>query len=179
MKNTIYVLLLAFLTIPNLTAQDFSDIDKSPMDVTIIRNQNHSPMARVIYSRPSKNDRDIFGNLVPYGKVWRTGANEATEITIYNDMSISGQKIPAGTYTLYTIPNKTEWTIILNKNINIWGTTSNYDSEKDLIRIKAPARTAAATIEDFSMAFQPIDNGANLLMGWDDTYVEIPFKNAE
>ena len=64
MKNTIYVLLVAFLTIPNLTAQDFSDIDKSPMDVTIIRNQNHSPMARVIYSRLSKNGRDIFGNLV-------------------------------------------------------------------------------------------------------------------
>lgn len=179
MKNSIYLLLAIFFGTSTLSAQDFSDIDKSPMDVTIIRNENHSPMARVIYSKPSKNDRDIFGSLVPYGEIWRTGANEATEVTIYNDMTVMGKKIPAGTYTLYTIPNKTEWTVILNKNIHVWGTANNYNADKDLVRIKAPARTAAAPIEEFSMAFQPITNGANLLMGWDNTYIEIPFKNAE
>lgn len=167
---------MALCTFATTNAQDFSDIDKSPMAVTIIRNEDHSPMARIIYSRPHKNGREIFGKLVPYGKVWRTGANEATEITIYNNMTISGKKIPSGTYTLYTIPTKTEWTIILNKKINTWGAFS-YDSSMDIVRIKAPARKSAATIQDFSMAFQPIDNGANLFIGWDDTYVKVPFKN--
>jgi len=159
-------------------AQDFSDIDKSPMDVTIIRNQDHSPMARVIYSRPKMKGREVFGELVPYGEVWRTGANEATELRLYNDMTISGQKIPAGTYSLFTIPEKNQWTIILNKTENQWG-AYDYDEEKDYLRIKAPARTSAAPIEDFSIAFQPTENGANLFMGWDGTYVEVPFKNLE
>lgn len=162
----------------DVKAQDFSDLDKSPMDVTIIRNDDHSPMARVIYSRPKMNGREIFGKLVPYGEVWRTGANEATEIQIYSDMTIGGQTIPAGTYSLYTIPEKTEWTIILNKAQNQWG-AYNYDADKDLLRIKAPARKAAAPIEDLSIAFQPIDGGANLLMGWENTYVELPLKNTK
>lgn len=159
-------------------AQDFSDLDKSPMDVSIIRNSDNSPMARVIYSRPKMRDREIFGALVPFGEVWRTGANEATELRIYQDMTIGGQTIPAGTYTLYTIPEKTEWTIILNKAQNQWG-AYEYDANKDLLRIKAPARKAAAPIEDFSIAFQPIENGTNLLMGWENTYIEVPLKNVE
>ncbi|MDR6302023.1 DUF2911 domain-containing protein [Mesonia maritima] len=179
MKQFLSLLFICIFTSTAVSAQDFSDLDKSPMEVAIIRNTDHSPMARIIYSSPRKKGREIFGGLVPYGEIWRTGANEATEITFYNDMRIAGNKIPSGTYTLYTIPNEEEWTIILNKNINIWGTINNYKKEQDLVRIKAPARSAAATIENFSVAFQPTENGTNLLMGWDDTFVEVPFKNIE
>lgn len=176
MKKILICTLIALCAFTESQAQDFSDIDKSPMAVTIIRNKDHSPMARIIYSRPHKNGREIFGKLVPYGKIWRTGANEASEITIYNDMTIGGKSIPSGTYTLYTIPDKKEWTVILNEKINTWG-AFDYDPSKDVVRIKAPARQAAAIIQDFSMAFQPSDNGANLFIGWDNTYVKVPFKN--
>ena len=176
MKVVLSLFLMVSLLSFDAKAQDFSDQDKSPMDVTIIRNDDHSPMARVIYSRPKMNGREVFGKLVPYGEVWRTGANEATELQIYNDMTIGGQTIPAGTYSLFTIPEKNEWTIILNKAQHQWG-AYNYDADKDLLRIKAPARKAAAPIEDLSIAFQPIEGGANLLMGWENTYVELPLKN--
>ncbi len=178
MKAVLSLVMVFSLFCFDAQAQDFSDLDKSPMDVSIIRNEDNSPMARVIYSRPKMRGREIFGELVPYGYVWRTGANEATELRLYQDMTIGGQTIPAGTYTLYTIPEKTEWTIILNKAQKQWG-AYEYDADKDLLRIKAPARRAAAPIEDFSIAFQPIENGTNLLMGWANTYVEVPLKNVE
>ena len=178
MKAVLSLVMVFSLFCFDTQAQDFSDLDKSPMDVSIIRNEDNSPMARVIYSRPKMRGREIFGELVPYGDVWRTGANEATEIRLYNDMTIGGQNVPAGTYTVYTVPEETQWTIIFNKARNQWG-AENYDVDKDLLRIKAPARKAAAPIEDFSIAFQPIENGTNLLMGWANTYVEIPLKNVE
>ncbi|MBW2962157.1 DUF2911 domain-containing protein [Mesonia aestuariivivens] len=178
MKAVLSLFMIFSLLSVDIQAQDFSDLDKSPMDVAIIRNDDSSPMARVIYSRPKMRGREIFGELVPYSKVWRTGANEATELRIYNDMTIGGQTIPAGTYSLYTIPEKTEWTLILNKARNQWG-AYEYDDSKDLLRIKAPARKAAAPIEDFSIAFQPIENGTNLLIGWENTFIEVPLQNAE
>lgn len=178
MKTLFSLFLIAFCATTTVNAQDFSDLDKSPMAVTIIRNQDNSPMARIIYSRPMKKDRKIFGKLVPFGEVWRTGANEATEITLYNDMQVGGQTIHEGTYTLYTIPEKNEWTIILNKDTKVWGAYT-YDKSQDAVRIKAPARKAAAPIENFSMAFQPTSTGTNLFIGWDDTYVKVPFKKTE
>lgn len=89
MKHLLFVATILFLSIPSLQAQDFSKLDKSPMDVIFIRGENNAPMLRIIYSRPQKNGRGIFGELVPYGKVWRTGANEATEITLYEDMLVN------------------------------------------------------------------------------------------
>lgn len=175
MKTLLSLFLIAFCVAPSVNAQNFSDLDKSPTAITLIRNQDNSPMAQIIYSRPKKNDRKVFGELVPFGEVWRTGANEATEITLYNNMKIGGQTIHKGTYTMYSIPEKTEWTIILNKDTKIWG-AYNYDKSRDVVRIKAPARKATNTIESFSMAFQPTDDGTNLFIGWDDTYVKVPFK---
>lgn len=178
MKKLFLGVFVILMAAPALHAQDFSDIDKSPLDVTIIRDHDMDPpeLARVIYSRPKKSGRDIFGDLVPYGKVWRTGANEAAELTLYHDMTIAGQEVPAGSYSLFTIPNKNQWTVILNKKHKQWG-AYNYDEDQDLLRIKAPARTASNTIESFSMAFQPSENGTNLFIGWDKTYVKVPFKN--
>lgn len=178
MKQALLFATMLFLSMPVLHSQDFSKLDKSPMDVVFIRGENNAPMIRVIYSRPQKDGRDIFGGLVPYGKVWRTGANEATEITLYEDMLVDGEPIEAGTYTLYTIPTKDEWTIIINEAVNVWGAYS-YDKEQDVLRVTVPTERTAAPVEVFSMAFQPIEDGANLLMGWEDTYVEVPFVKAE
>ena len=145
------------------------------MDAVITRNQNNSPLARIIYSRPKKKNRVIFGDLVPYGEIWRTGANEATEITFYEDVLFNSEKIKAGTYTLYTIPNKENWVVIINKVINTWGAYSYKDS-LDVLRTSVMARNTAATLEDFSVTFKPTEYGSDLLMGWDDTFVEIPIQ---
>ncbi|GAA0873471.1 hypothetical protein GCM10009117_26180 [Gangjinia marincola] len=178
MKNVLALIALCVtVSFQTTQAQDFPDMDKSPMDIAMLRGDNNQALIRVIYSRPQKKDREIFGKLVPYGKIWRTGANEATEITFYVDMMLNDSKIEAGTYSLYTIPGEKEWTVILNKTTNRWG-TSGYSQEQDAVRINAPARTSPATIESFSIAFKPTDNGAHLMMGWDDTFIQVPFKKA-
>lgn len=187
MKNIVLIatILLSCLGLSETTAQNnngktgnpnFSKLDVSPMDLTLFRNQEEEPVARVLYSRPQKRDREVFGKLVPYGEVWRTGANEATEITLYQDMMVGNETIKAGTYTLYTIPEENEWTVILNKSTNVWG-AYDYHVEQDLARIKVPVRKAENSIEALSMAFEPTDEGAKLQIGWDDRYVEVPFKD--
>lgn len=161
-------------------APEFTKMDASPMDLAIYRDEAKEPVARVIYSRPQKRDREVFGKLVPYGEVWRTGANEATELTLYKDMQVANEVVNAGTYTVYTIPQEKEWTVILNKQTNVWGAYEYKDTD-DLVRITVPVRNSPNTIESLSMNFREADdaNGADLLIGWDDKYVEVPFKNAE
>ncbi len=154
---------------------NFAKTDVSPMDLAIYKNQDEEVVARVIYSRPLKRDREIFGKLVPYNEVWRTGANEATELTLYRDMKVADVVVEAGTYSLYTIPGEKEWTVILNNRTNTWG-AYEYTDQEDRVRIKVPVRNAPATIESFSMAFVTRNDGADLLMGWDNKYVEVPFK---
>lgn len=187
MKRIIFAAFIALisLNISAVMAQDmdttmakgpnFPKMDASPLDLTEYANPaDKEVMARVIYSRPQKRDREIFGKLVPYGEVWRTGANEATELTLYKKMKVAGEVIDAGTYTIYTIPNENEWTVILNNRVHTWG-AYEYTDKEDLVRIKVPVKTAPTNIEAFSMAFVEAGNGANLLMGWDNKYVEVPF----
>ncbi|MEM0519204.1 MULTISPECIES: DUF2911 domain-containing protein [Aequorivita] len=162
----------------NLNAQSFPQMDASPMDLAMARpDKNSPPIARVIYSRPQKKGRDVFGDLVPYDEVWRTGANEATELTIYTPLKFGKTTLTPGTYTLYTIPGEDQWTIIVNSDTNVWGAYS-YKKEKDVARITVECKDAAAPIESLSMIFRPENNGTTLLIGWDDHYVEIPFKKA-
>ncbi len=181
-KFILSILIIAFTVSANeVNAQDspnFAKLDASPMDMTIYRNNNDEAIARVIYSRPQKRNREIFGKLIPYGEVWRTGANEATEITFYQDMQVAGATIDAGTYSLFTIPGEKEWTIILNNNINTWG-AYEYKEVQDVARITVPVRQSSTSIEALSMAFEKASNGMNLLIGWDDKYVKVPFKDAD
>jgi hypothetical protein len=156
----------------------FSKIDASPMDLALYKDKNDAAVARVIYSRPQKRNREIFGKLVPYGEVWRTGANEATELTLYKDMKVGDAMLKAGTYTLYTIPGEKEWTVILNSQTNTWG-AYQYSQEEDKVRINVPVRKAPNTIESLSMAFQESKKGADLLIGWDESYVKVPFENVK
>lgn len=180
---TLFVIAVFAITGSNVQAQEapqegpnFPKIDASPMDLAIYRNAEDEAVARVIYSRPQKRNREIFGKLVPYGEVWRTGANEATELTLYEDMKVADVTVKAGTYTIYTIPQEKEWTVILNNRIHTWG-AYEYTDKEDLVRIKVPVRNSPTSIESFSMAFEPKEDGANLLMGWDDKYVSVPFES--
>ena len=161
-----------------MTAQDFEKLDKSPMDAVITRNQDNSLLVRITYSRPQKKGHKIFGNSVPFGKLWRTGANEATEITLYEDILINGEKINSGTYTLYSILNEQNWEIIINKATNTWG-AYNYDESLDVLRTTVPVKRTSASIENFSIHFKPTDMGTDLLIGWDNTFVEIPIQKAK
>ena len=156
----------------------FSKMDASPMDLAMYKDKDDAAVARVIYSRPQKRNREIFGKLIPYGEVWRTGANEATELTLYKDMKVADAVVKAGTYTLYTIPGETEWTVILNNKTNTWG-AYEYTDKEDKVRIKVPVRQAPNTIESLSMAFQESNKGADLLIGWDDSYVKVPFETTK
>ena len=153
----------------------FSRLDLSPADITLLRLEKDAPVAvKVIYGRPQIKGRTVFGGLVPYDKIWRTGANEATEITFYKDAKFGGKKIPAGTYVLHTIPGEKEWTIILNKNLNVWGAYA-YDQAADLVRFKVKPSTAEASLEAFSIAFDKSKNMA-MVLGWDKTRVVISLK---
>ena len=125
------------------------------------------------YSRPGAKGRTVFGGIVPYGAVWRTGANSATRITFSTPVKLEGHDIPAGTYSLFTIPGTNEWTIIMNKNAKQWG-AFQYDSNDDLVRFNVTPRTATDAVETFAIDFDQIrDDSAVLTLDWDKTVVPI------
>ncbi|HVF80467.1 MAG TPA: DUF2911 domain-containing protein [Flavisolibacter sp.] len=170
----------ATTTVP---AMKLPAVDKSPMDMAYypvnypvlkIQDKASEPLvARVIYSRPQKEGRAIFGGLIEYGKVWRLGANEATEIELYRDVKIKDKKLSKGRYTLYAIPTATQWTIIFNKDTDIWG-AFKYDETKDALRIDVPVQKGVTVAEAFSIQFSKSATGADMMMAWDDAMVTLP-----
>ena len=159
----------------NLKAQKFRDLDKSPLDIaTYSPVKNGNPSVEIIYSRPQLKGRTMLGDKIPFNKVWRTGANESVRITFYKDYIIGGKKIIAGSYSLFTIPNKNEWTIILNKDLYKWG-AYDYDETQDVLRINVPVTLDKESLEALSMVF----DANNLYIGWDTTRVAIPLKITE
>jgi hypothetical protein len=128
----------------------------------------------VTYGAPSKKGRDLFGGLVPFDKVWRTGANNATEITFAKDGSIGGQKVKAATYTLFTIPSESgEWTVILNPNLKQWG-AYGYDKVKgdDLPHVKAKVSKTSSNVEQMDISVA----GGKLVIAWGDTKATVAVK---
>jgi hypothetical protein len=130
---------------------------------------------KVVYSSPRKRGRDIFGGLVPYGEVWRLGANEATEMIVTEDVMFGGKPLEAGTYALFALPEQDTWTIIVNRGLGQWGAFS-YDPEQDVLRVEAPAETIPQSHEAFTIALEEAGEGANLAMMWDQTKVSIPIQ---
>lgn len=127
----------------------------------------------LIYSRPAMKGRKIFGDLVPYGQVWRTGANNATRIKFADDVTFGGQNLKAGEYALYTIPNQNEWEIIINKGSANWGTV--YKQEDDVLRVKVKSEKLDDAIESFTIQFADIKpTSAALQIMWDKTSVSVP-----
>jgi hypothetical protein len=186
MKQLIIVICLT-VSATLCMAQDntLPPLDKSPMDmcyypnnypVLKIQDKVTEPIiARVIYSRPQKNGRIIFGDLVEYGKVWRLGANEATEIEFYQNVKIDAKKVSKGRYTLYAIPNADNWTIILNKELDVWG-AFKYDAQKDVLRTTVPVQKLNEPVEALAMTFEKTDTGCNLVMAWDNIMASLPIS---
>lgn len=127
---------------------------------------------QVDYCRPYKKGREIFGKLLPYGEVWRTGANEATIFEAKQDIKVGDKTLKAGKYTLWTIPNADKWTIILNSETGQWGT--NYDEKKDVLRVDVPVGKSAEMMEQFKIDFAAAATGAEMILRWDNTEVKVP-----
>ena len=174
MRNYI-LLIIIFFSFGFVYSQKFKGLDKSPLDmIQFPGNRGESQWARILYSRPQLNGRDI-SNLVPEGKVWRMGANESTELTLYLPMKIGGTSISKGSYTLYAIPFENEMTLIINKATNVWGAYS-YKKELDVIRVKVPLKEVEESLEAFSMIFDKEESGMVLHMGWGNYRAAFSFK---
>lgn len=135
---------------------------------------------RVTYSKPSKKGRHIFGReqdkaLLPYGKVWRTGANEATIIEIGEGIVIAGKPVKSGRYSLYSIPDQGSWKIILNSDVGQWGT--EYNDGKNVMTVEVPIRVKPSVQELFTIYFEDIPNGSNMILSWDQTEAIVPFTH--
>lgn len=184
MKKFMLLIIIVCVTANILSAQSkLPPVDKSPMDMSyypsgypVLKIQDKATVpliARVIYSRPQKSGRVIFGDLLEYGKVWRLGANEATEIEFYQNVKINNVKIKKGRYTMYCIPYADKWTVILNKETDTWG-SFKYDVKKDVVRMDVPIQKQTEITESFVMTFEKSASGANLIIVWDDVKVSLP-----
>jgi len=182
-KTSIIVCLLISFSFSFSQTSKLPEVDKSPMDVSYypnnypilkIQNKATEPLAvRILYSRPQRQGRKVFGELVEYGKVWRLGANEATEIEFYKDVKIGGKKIPRGRYTIYAIVSEKVWTMILNKDTDTWG-AFKYDSNKDVLRTDVVAQKTDEVVESMSMFFEKSTSGISLIIAWEQVKVALP-----
>lgn len=128
---------------------------------------------QINYNRPGAKGRTVFGKLVPYDHVWRTGANSATKISFSTSVKLNGTEVPAGTYELFTIPGKEEWTVIIHQNMSQWG-AYDYDEKNDVVRIKAKPVTLAAAVETLAIGFNDLrDESATLNIAWEKVRVPV------
>ena len=184
MKKILCLSLLLTIFTLGVQAQKFRGLDKSPRDVAYFpdnfahdRKEGDKPLIKVTYSRPYLKGREIFGKLEPFGKVWRVGADESTEIRFYQDATFGGKKIKAGTYSLFAIPAEKEWTIIISSDTDYWG-AYKYKEANDILRVTVPISPKAATpLENFSIVItgEKTDK-AVMALGWDTTVVEVPIN---
>ncbi|MFK7923414.1 MAG: DUF2911 domain-containing protein [Bacteroidia bacterium] len=161
-------LLLFVMATQVVMGQKVPKADKSPADISYYKTGGET-VAKVVYGRPQMNDREIFGKLVKFDKVWRTGANEATEIRFYQDVTLAGEAVAAGTYTLFTIPGESEWKIILNSELDQWG-AYRHDKKKDVLTVSVPAGTSEEAIESMAIFFDK----DSMYIGWGNTLVAVP-----
>ncbi|MEQ1555039.1 MAG: DUF2911 domain-containing protein, partial [Ferruginibacter sp.] len=158
-------------------------LDKSPLDMSTypanypllkIQDKVKEPLvARITYSRPQKNDRVIFGELLEYNTVWRFGANENTEIEFFKDVKINKVLVKKGKYSVFAIPNTDKWTIIFNKDLYTWG-SFKYDIKKDILRVNVPVQLTTAIAETFFIYFEKSSIGFTMNAGWDNVKVTLP-----
>lgn len=151
----------------------------SPKDVAMYQDDHHQ--IEINYCRPYKKDRIVFPDLIPYGKVWRTGANDATTITTSQDLPIGDKLLPTGTYSLWTIPGQEQWEVIFNKEHGQWGVNAltgeaNRDASLDILSITVPVYKTDNKIEQFTIQFETWGEAIEMLMMWDHTIVVVPIK---
>jgi len=171
----------------NLNAPTMESDDMSPMDLVAYparsRYQNYlkvdeieanKPKIRVLYSRPQAKGRKVFGELLPYGEMWRLGANQTTTITFFEPVTIGGTDLRAGTYGVFAKVNKNDWDFIIHKNTQSWG-IANHDEADDIVVVKAPAARTSATLESLSVVIEEVNpNKVNIIFGWEDTMAKLP-----
>lgn len=134
----------------------------------------------VFYNRPFKKDRDIFGALVPFNEVWRTGANEATTFETNSTLDIGGMPLPAGKYTLWTVPNNSTWNVIFNSKQYSWGVNAQmqpmWDPNYDVVNVEVPVQKLENFVEQFTIGFDNSTDKLFLTMAWDDVKIEVPLN---
>lgn len=172
-KPLVVFIMLVCWNAPEIYAQEALKPRPSPLEMVTMKYED--VYIKITYGRPHKRGRNIFGDLEPYGEVWRTGANEATEITVTGPIKFGGHQIQPGTYTLFTIPNKDNWTIIMNSELGQWG-AYNYNSKLDVVRFDVPVTHTSMVYEPFTIEFEQKAQSAELVMMWDRTKVSIPIE---
>lgn len=179
-KNSIYLLFMIILLsgceTPEPEAEKPNTAQrKSPIAIAKTIHQPTNTYIKIVYGQPYRRDRTIFGDLVAYNKVWRTGANEATELTTTKPITIGEKTLKAGTYTLFTIPHKKDqWTIILNNELGQWG-AFNYDKSHDVIRVSAEAAKLTTSTEVLSITFEEVSQkSTNIVIKWGNRVVKVP-----
>ncbi len=173
-KYFLFCFTLLSIAAQTLTAQDLELPQPSPW--AQVSQKFGLAQTTITYSRPAMKGRTIFGGLVPYGEMWRTGANKATELKIEGTVMINNQKVEAGAYSLFTIPGQTEWTIIINKNTELWG-TNGYKQEEDVMRFTVKPTTTDAT-ESFTIGFSNVkDKSITVDLIWATTKVSFDITN--
>lgn len=158
--------------------EDIFSPRKSPKDT--VKFELNDTKLEVFYNRPYKKGRDIFGALVPYNEVWRTGANDATTFTTNKDLMIEGIHMPKGKYTLWTIPNDTAWSVIFNTKQYPWGVDETMqpmrEPQFDLMEIEVPVQKLEKLVEQFTIAFDNTTDELKLTMAWDYTKIEVSLQ---
>jgi len=146
----------------------------APSPTAVIKQDFSTSTIEITYSRPSLRGRKIFGDLIPFGQVWRTGANSATKISFGEDVSLAGNALKAGTYALYTIPGEKSWKVIINKGISNWG-VSGFDDKDDVIQFEVPVQQVSDAVQSFTISVDNINNNkCDLVLSWENTKVTIP-----
>ena len=161
-----------------IQGQRFEKLDNNPHDIVYFRTADHSkPQVKVVYGRPSSEEGNVFGTQVPYGQLWSTGTNESTEIQFYCDVMFGNKYVKAGKYVLYTIPEKTYWTVILNEKTDTYG-AHFYDPKYNIAKIEVPV-LKGERLENFSIGFNGKNYGTQMILAWAQTRVKIPLYTEE
>src|SRR5688572_2701915 len=167
------MVIVAFIAVAALVVLAQQDKSKRPSPPATAEAMIGGKKISIEYSRPSAKGRKVFGGLVPYGQVWRTGANEATALKTDADLQFGSLSVPKGTYTVYTVPDETSWTLVINKQTGQWGT--EYSQAQDLGRVPMKVSSTEKPVEMFTIAIEPKGNGGTLKMTWENTAASAEF----
>jgi hypothetical protein len=175
MQKRFAVVTLIILVLTGVSTTAFAQDDKSKRPSPPAQAQCKLPDGKTVtidYSSPREKGRKIFGGLVPFGKVWRAGANEATTFVTGTGLTVGGKDVPAGNYTIFAIPSAENWTLVVSKGTGEWGT--DYPGEaKDLTRVEMKTAKTSAPVENFTIAFDQMGKGCTLRMSWENTEASV------
>jgi hypothetical protein len=170
-RSMLFVAVMVVILAAGLSAQEQPKAPASPPGTASVSFADGKTVT-INYSRPSVRNRKIFGGLVPYGQIWRTGANSATSLKTDADLTIGGATVPAGSYTLYTIPGETAWKLVINKQTGQWGT--DYDEKQDLARVDMKVANNATPTEQFTISLDKTGgSSATLKLDWASTSASV------